>query len=126
LRPVLQIIFLRDQRQLLLSGNEQSIVASVANENAAADGAGNDTKAGAPDKPARPRPNRNRGMLPVHLPRVDVGTACRSAAAMLGLALISSRLRLLCSALRLTMVLTAREISSSDRPRTHPTMTNSL
>ena len=61
-----------DQLQLLLSGNEASIVAGAANENAAADGAGNDTKAGAPDKPARPRPNRNRGMLPVHLPRVDV------------------------------------------------------
>jgi transposase len=61
-----------DQLQLLLSGNEASIVAGAANENAAADGAGNDTKAGAPDKLARPRPNRNRGMLPVHLPRVDV------------------------------------------------------
>src|SRR5271168_4738955 len=61
-----------DQLQLLLSGNEASMVAGVANENAAADSAGNDTKAGAPDKPARPRPNRNRGMLPVHLPRVDV------------------------------------------------------
>jgi transposase len=61
-----------DQLQLLLSGNEASIVAGAANENAAADGAGDDTKAGAPDKPARPRPNRNRGMLPVHLPRVDV------------------------------------------------------
>ena len=61
-----------DQLQLLLSGNEASIVAGAANENAAADGAGNDAKAGAPDKPARPRPNRNRGMLPVHLPRVDV------------------------------------------------------
>ena len=59
-----------DQLQLLLSGNEASIVAGAANENAAADGA--DTKAGAPDKAARPRPNRNRGMLPVHLPRVDV------------------------------------------------------
>src|SRR3974390_503432 len=45
-----------DQLQLLLSGNEASIVADAANENAAADGAGNDTKAGAPDKPARPRP----------------------------------------------------------------------
>jgi transposase len=55
-----------------VSGNEASIVAGAANENAAADGAGNETKAGAPDKPARPRPNRNRGMLPVHLPRVDV------------------------------------------------------
>jgi transposase len=61
-----------DQLQFLLSGNEASIVAGAANENAAADGTGNDTKAGAPDKPARPRPNRNRGMLPVHLPRVDV------------------------------------------------------
>jgi Transposase C of IS166 homeodomain len=61
-----------DQLQLLLSGNEPSIVAGAANENAAADGAGNDTKAGAPDKAARPRPNRNRGKLPVHLPRVDV------------------------------------------------------
>ena len=61
-----------DQLQLLLSGNEASIVAGAANENAAADGAGNDTKAGAPDKAVRPRPNRNRGMLPVHLPRVDV------------------------------------------------------
>ena len=59
-----------DQLQLLLSENEASIVAGAANENAAADG--NDTKAGAPDKAARPRPNRNRGMLPVHLPRVDV------------------------------------------------------
>jgi transposase len=59
-----------DQLQLLLS--EASIVAGAANENVAADGAGNDTKAGAADKPARPRPNRNRGMLPVHLPRVDV------------------------------------------------------
>ena len=58
--------------QFLLSGNEPSIVADAANENAAADGTGNDTKAGAPDKPARPRPNRNRGMLPVHLPRVHV------------------------------------------------------
>jgi transposase len=61
-----------DRLQLLLSGNEASIVAGAANENAAADRAGNDTKAGAPDKPARPRPDRNRGMLPVHLPRVDV------------------------------------------------------
>ena len=61
-----------DQLQFLLSGNEASIVAGAANENAAADGAGNDTKAGAPDKAVRPRPNRNRGMLPVHLPRVDV------------------------------------------------------
>src|SRR5580698_3390979 len=61
-----------DQLQFLLSGNEPSIVADAANENAAADGTGKDTKAGAPDKPARPRPNRNRGMLPVHLPRVDV------------------------------------------------------
>src|ERR1700729_984709 len=43
-----------DQLQLLLSGNKASIVAGAANENAAADGAGNDTKAGAPDKPARP------------------------------------------------------------------------
>jgi hypothetical protein len=43
-----------DQLQLLLFGNEASIVADAANENAAADGAGNDTKAGAPDKPARP------------------------------------------------------------------------
>src|SRR6516165_8299951 len=60
-----------DQLQLLLSGNEESIVAGAANENAAADGAGNDTKSGAPDKAVRPRPNRNRGMLPVHLPRVD-------------------------------------------------------
>src|SRR6202162_6038258 len=61
-----------DQLQFLLSGNEQSIVADAANENAAADAAGNDTKASAPDKPARLRPNRNRGMLPAHLPRVDV------------------------------------------------------
>jgi transposase len=61
-----------DQLQLLLSGNEASIVAGAANENAAANGAGNDTKAGAADKPARPRPNRNRGTLPAHLPRVDV------------------------------------------------------
>jgi transposase len=61
-----------DQLRMLLSGNEASIVADAANENAAADGAENDTKAGAPDKPARPRPNRNRGMLTVHLPRVDV------------------------------------------------------
>jgi transposase len=61
-----------DQLQFLLSGNEQSIVAGVANENAAADAAGNDTKAGASDNPSRPRRNRNRGMLPVHLPRVDV------------------------------------------------------
>src|SRR6516164_4348032 len=60
-----------DQLQLLLSGNEASIVAGGANENAAADGSGNNTKASAPDKPARQRPNRNRGMLPVHLPRVD-------------------------------------------------------
>src|SRR5260370_22694001 len=67
-----------DQLQLLLSGNEASMVAGAANENAAADGAGNDTKAGAPDKPARPRPNRNRGMLPVHLPRVDVRIHCDS------------------------------------------------
>ena len=36
-----------DQLQLLLSGNEASIVADAANENAAADGTGNDTKAGA-------------------------------------------------------------------------------
>src|SRR6202162_326674 len=61
-----------DQLQFLLSGDEQSIVPGAANENAAADAAGNDTKASAPDKSARPRPNRNRGMLPVHLPRVDV------------------------------------------------------
>src|SRR6202166_1980833 len=61
-----------DQLQFLLSGNEASIVAGAANENAAADGTGNDTKAGAPDNPPRPRPNRNRCMLPVHLPRVDV------------------------------------------------------
>src|SRR5260370_29981415 len=61
-----------DQLQLLLSGKEGSIVADAANENAAADGTGNDTKAGARDNPARQRPNRNRGMLPVHLPRVDV------------------------------------------------------
>jgi len=44
-----------DQLQFLLSGNEQSIVAGAANENAAADGAGNDTKAGASDHPSRPR-----------------------------------------------------------------------
>jgi transposase len=61
-----------DQLQFLLAGNEQSIVAGAANENVAADGAGNATKAGTSDKPGRPRPNRNRGMLPVHLPRVDV------------------------------------------------------
>jgi Transposase C of IS166 homeodomain len=61
-----------DQLQFLLSGNEQSIVSGVANENAAADAGGTDTKAGASDNPSRPRPNRNRGMLPVHLPRVDV------------------------------------------------------
>ena len=61
-----------DQLQFLLSGNEPSIVADAANENAAADGTGSDTKAGAPDNPPRPRPNRNRGMLPIHLPRVDV------------------------------------------------------
>jgi predicted transposase YbfD/YdcC len=52
---------------------EASIVAGAANENAAADGAGNDTTVGAPDKPARPRPNRNRGMLLVNLPRVITG-----------------------------------------------------
>jgi hypothetical protein len=61
-----------DQLQFLLSGNEQSIVSGLANENAAADAAGTDTKAGVSDNPSRPRPNRNRGMLPVHLPRVDV------------------------------------------------------
>ena len=35
-----------------------SIVAGAANENAAADGAENDTKSGAPDKAVRPRPTR--------------------------------------------------------------------
>jgi transposase len=37
-----------DQLQFLLSGNEASIVTDAANENAAADGTGSDTKAGAP------------------------------------------------------------------------------
>ena len=43
-----------DQLQLLLSGNEASVVAGAANENAAADGAGNDTK------PAHPTNWRDR------------------------------------------------------------------
>src|SRR5262249_19069227 len=53
------------------------------------------------------------------------GGACRAAATMLALASISFRLRSLYSALRLTMVPTARAISSSDRPRTHPAVTSS-
>src|SRR5580658_6205320 len=50
-----------DQLQFLLAGNEQSIVAGAANENVAADGAGDATKASASNKPARLPPNRNRG-----------------------------------------------------------------
>jgi transposase len=46
-----------DQLQFLLSGNEHSIVAGAANENAAADGAGNDTKAA--------HPTIRRGRVPI-------------------------------------------------------------
>jgi transposase len=61
-----------EQLQLLLSQSGQPAI-EAANENNAqnAGGPGAD-KDGAPGMTARPRPNRNRGCLPAHLPRIDV------------------------------------------------------
>ena len=59
-----------DQLHLLLSEAESGVAA--ANENEAPGQADGDDKRAASARPSRPSANRNRGRLPLHLPRVDV------------------------------------------------------
>jgi transposase len=61
-----------DQLQLLLSGAEHGSAGGAANENEAPGQADGDDKRAASGRPSRPSANRNRGRLPLHLPRVDV------------------------------------------------------
>jgi transposase len=59
-----------DQLHLLLSEAESGVAA--ANENEAPGQADGDDKRAALARPSHPSANRNRGRLPLHLPRVDV------------------------------------------------------
>jgi transposase len=58
-----------DQLALLLTDNELAPANVAANENTPAPEPG---AAGSDDKPEKPRPRRNRGQLPPHLPRIEV------------------------------------------------------
>ena len=58
-----------DQLALLLTENELALGNVAANENMPAQEPG---AAGRDDKPGKPRPRRNRGQLPLHLPRIEV------------------------------------------------------
>lgn len=61
-----------DPDQLQLLPSEVEGAARAANENKASRQAEGDDKRAASDKTSRPSANRNRGRLPLHLPRVDV------------------------------------------------------
>jgi transposase len=61
-----------DPDQLQLLPSEAGCAGGPANENDAPGQAEGDDKHAASGKPSRPSANRNRGRLPLHLPRVDV------------------------------------------------------